>query len=178
LRAFTKRLVVWSGAVAVGAAMAVPGAARAQDQQEGPGTRVVTVTTFDLPYQYRSKVFPFIRDRVIPSTQLNPNVLNFRVMAHFWGDDAAQVVMVAEYKTFADIDSECGKPCEDYYAAHPAPKEGEDGYDAFVEARDLFNRFYSHHHDEIYTAYMSAAVVEGKMVGHVGPPPAEENGGQ
>lgn len=118
-----------------------------------------------------------MREYVLPATQLNPKVINYRVMLHNWGSDGAQVVLMAEYANFADIEADCGKPCADYYAAHPNPKEGDAGYTAWSEARDLFSRYYSHHHDEIYQAYMNGAKVEGTTMGTVGPP-ARQGGGQ
>lgn len=178
MRGLSRRLVGWSGAAVVAVLVAAPAAAQQGEQQQAPSPRVVTVTSFDVPYQARAKVFPFMREYVLPATQLKPKVLNFRVMLHNWGSDAGQVVMVAEYASFADIEAECGKPCDDYYAAHPEPKKGDDGYDAYVEARDLFSRFYGHHHDEIYQSFMNGAVVEGKVMGRVGPPPQEGNGGE
>lgn len=170
-----RRIVSFMSSIAVAAVLIAPGSAPAQQQQQEqdvPGTRVVTVTTFDVPFADRSKVFPFMRDYFIPGTQLNPHVINFRVMIHNWGANAAQVLMVAEYAKFADIEADCGQACADYYDRNPEPEEGSPEWEAFVEGRDLFNKYYATHRDEIYTANMMSAKVEGQIVGRVGPPPA------
>ena len=157
--------------------VAHPGVATAQEQQEGPGTRVVTVTTFDVPIHHRSTVLPFIVQQVAPSTQLNPHVINFRIMLHNWGGNAAQVVMVSEYADIADIEAECGQPCDDYYEANPAPEEGDEDYEDFQKAQELFQKYYSHHRDEIYSTPMGLAKVEGEMMVPVGGPEQEDEGG-
>ncbi|MFQ5530828.1 MAG: hypothetical protein ACE5FP_10850, partial [Gemmatimonadota bacterium] len=107
-------------------------------------------------------------------TQLNPHVLTSRVLFHAWGSNADQIIMVAEYASLADVDAECGQPCDDYFEANPAPEEGDEGYEAFVEGRDAFLKYYSHHSDEIYAAPMGLATTEGEVLGRVGP--AEDEG--
>lgn len=162
-------------AAVVGAALALPTGAVAQEE-EGPGQRVMTVTSFDVPFNDRNVVLPFMMERIVPGTQLNPKVINFRVSFHNWGANADQVLMIAEYADFADIESDCGQPCDDYYDANPAPEEGEQGYEDFQKAQRLFNKYYAHHSDEIYVSPMGVAKVEGEMMGPVGGPEEEEGG--
>lgn len=164
--------------VAAALVAAFPGDVRAQEQEEeGPGSRVTTVTTFDVPIHQRSTVIPFIIERVAPASQLNPKVLNYRLMFHNWGGNAAEVVMMSEYADIADIEGECGQPCVDYFEEHPAPEEGDEGYEDYRKARELFQELYSKHRDEIYTSSMDAAKVEGKIVGTVGGSDREEGTG-
>lgn len=173
---FTTALCALSLSVAL-AGLPASADAQQQEEEEGPGTRVTTVTSFQVPFNDRPVVMPFLVERVIPATQLNPNVITFRVLLHNWGGDASDVTLVAEYADFADIEAECGQPCDDYFEAHPAPEEGEDGYEDFQEAQRLFSKYYSHHRDEIYVAPMSLAKVEGTMMGPVGGPEDEGEGG-
>jgi hypothetical protein len=147
----------------------VPQQAVAQDD-DGPGTRIVSVTTFNVPFTVRGQVIPHMVARVLPATQLNPHVITSRLLFHNWGSDASQIVMVAEYASMADVDADCGQPCTDYFEANPAPEEGDEGYEAFDEARRLFLKYYSNHRDEIYVAPMGMAKVEGEMMGPVGGP--------
>lgn len=155
------------------AALSLPSEVVGQDE-EGPGPRVVAVTSFDLPMTDRSKVVPYMVEYFLPGVQLNPKVLNFRVLLHNWGSNAAQVHLVSEYAEFGDIESECGVPCEEYQEQHPIPEEGSTEWAEFAEARDLFNQYYAHHRDEIYTTPMMVAKTEGEIVGRVGPPPETE----
>ncbi len=141
--------------------------------QQAPQTRYVTVTSFDVPYgPDRGKVISFVNEYFLPATQLNPKVLNSRMLVHNWGSDAAQIVMMAEYANWADIEADCGKPCDDYYAQHPNIEEGQPGYAEFQEKAALFNKAFSTHHDEIYVVGMNRSVVEGKRPSLVGPAPA------
>lgn len=149
-------------AVCLAAGLVVPGNAVAQE--EGPGSRIVTATSFHVPFYDRDVVFPFMEEYFLPGIQLNPNVLNSRVLVHNWGSDATMVVIVSEYEDFASIDADCGAPCEEYFEQHPAPEEGDPDYEAF----ELFAKYYAKHADEIYFTNMENAVVEGRMMGTVG----------
>lgn len=172
LAILTTAVVSLLGAPAVGLAQ------EQQEEEEGPGTRIVTATIFQVPFAERSKVFPFMREYFLPGIQLNPNVLNFRLLVHNWGSDASQVVLLSEYASLADIEAECGQPCEDYQAAHPEPEEGTPEREEFEERQAAFSKYYTRHRDEIYLANMEVAKVEGELMGPVGPPPeAEEEGG-
>lgn len=143
-------------------------------QDDGPENRVLVVTSFDVPYQHRSTVFPWMVEYFIPGLQLNPNVLNLRVLWHWYGPQASQVSIAAEYAEFADIEAECGAPCEEYQEAHPTPEEGDEGYEAYQEAQEIFNKYFSHHTDMIYVSGMQWAKTDGELHGRVGPPPDEE----
>ncbi|HUP19416.1 MAG TPA: hypothetical protein VM778_05610 [Gemmatimonadota bacterium] len=160
------------GVVAVVGFATAP-AAVAQDA--GPPTRIVAVTSFQVSFgPERADVISFLTEYFLPAYQLHPKVRNFRMLTHNWGSNGADVALVAEYDTFADIEAECGQPCDDYFAQHEAPEEGEAGYGDYQRKVQAFNRAYSNHRDEIYTTNMNRAVVEGQMQGRVGPAPAED----
>lgn len=144
-----------------------------EEEDEGPGQRYVTVTIFDMPLQIRDKVIPYMQKYVVPYFKLNPNIVTFRVLVHNWGSNASEMVYYSEYEEFEDINADCGQPCEDYEKEHPEPEEGDEGYEEFIEARDLYTKYFSGHHDEIYSVPMEAGKTEGEIIGTVGPP--EEN---
>lgn len=146
---------------------------RAQDQD--PPVRYVTATSFNVPFgPDRAEVMSFLEEYFLPGIQLNPAVRNFRLLTHNWGSNGMTVVMVAEYDNWADIEGDCGQPCDDYFAQHEAPEEGDDGYQEYQEKSTAFNAAYGSHSDEIYTTNMNRAVVEGQMQGTVGPAPESE----
>lgn len=167
------RLVLLAGMMmCVGLTM--PQTTFAQDD-EGPGTRLVTVTTWDIPFGERGPFFQFFRSRILPNSQLNPNIINTRLMLHQWGSNAAQMILVNEYADMEALAAGCGQPCSDYFEANPAPQEGDEGYEEFQEGLEAFQKYYSHHRDEIYTAPMIAAKVEGEVMGPVGIPDDESD---
>jgi hypothetical protein len=142
------------------------GYARAQEQE--PPTRIVTVTSFKVPFgEDRGNVIAFLTEYFLPGYQLNPHVRNFRLLNHRWGSDAMDFMIVAEYDDLAALDAECGQPCDDYFAQQ-VPEEGGEGT-RFRELQNAFNSAYQNHHDEIYVTRMDRAVVEGQMQGTVGP---------
>lgn len=147
--------------------------ARAQDDQPPP-TRYVVATSFDVPFQDRGELMPWLTEYFLPGYQLHPEVVNFRMLVHNWGSDASTIVFVAEYEEFADIEAECGQPCDDYFEQHEEPEEGDEGYEEYQRRLGLFQKYFSKHRDEIYTTNMNRAIVEGQMQGPVGPTAEEE----
>jgi len=169
----SKFLLVVGMGMMVGLTM--PQQAVAQDG-DGPGTRTVSVTTFDVPYgPNRGPALTFMRNRMLPATQLNPNIITSRVLFHAWGSNADQVIMVAEYADMEGLAAGCGQPCADWNEANPAPEEGDEGYEAFDKGRTLFFKYYSHHTDEIYSAPMGITKNEGEVLGRVGPASDEDD---
>lgn len=139
----------------------------AQDD-DGPGTRIISVTKMDVPYQDRSTVFPWMEKYFHPGGLLNPNVINYRWMAHFWGARGAEVVMITEYADWEAMNADCGQPCDDYNEANPVPDEDTPERAEYDKAQALFNKYFSHHSDEIYVAQMEEGKVEGRIMGTVG----------
>lgn len=152
------------------AILAIAGVVDARAQQQQPTvTRYVTMTSFDVPFTDRTKVMSFMEEYFLPGYQLNPNVRNFRMLLHNWGSDASQIIFAAEFDNWAAIEADCGKPCEDYFAKHPTPEEGQPGYAEYREKSDLFSKYYASHRDEIYASNMRWSVVDGVAQGRVGP---------
>ena len=147
---------------------------QAQDGDDGPGQRIVTVTTFDVPLGKRGDFMEFYNERLLPGSQLNPLVLNHRVLFHRWGSNGANMAIVNEYAEFADIEADC-TPCDDWNDAHPIPEEGTPEREEFDEMAAMFSKYYSHHHDEIYVAPMGLAKVEGENMGPIGGPPDDDS---
>lgn len=145
-----------------------PTSAFAQDD-EGPENRVMTVTKLHVPFAARSTLVPWMQKYFFPAWQLNPNIINFRLMWHFWGKNAADMVLVAEYANWEAINADCGQPCDDWDEANPTPEEGEAGYEEYAKGLEMFQKYYGHHGDEIYTVIMDGSRVEGAIVGTVGP---------
>ena len=168
-----KKLVIALGVVCM-AWIAASEPLLAQDGDDGPGTRIVTVTSFDVPLGKRGDFMRFYRSRIAPASQLNPLVLNHRVLFHRWGSDAANMAVVNEYASFADIEADC-QPCDDWNDANPIPEEGTPEREEFDEMGEMFTKYYSHHHDEIYAAPMVFAKVEGTNMGPIGTPPDDDN---
>lgn len=139
----------------------------AQDD-DGPSNRIMTVTTFKVPYGDRGAVFPWMEQYFHPFGLLNPNVINYRWMVHNWGSDGAMVVIAAEYADFADIQADCGQPCDDWQEANQPPDEGTPEREEYDKAQAMFNKYYSHHQDEIFISMMEEGKVEGRVIGTVG----------
>lgn len=150
-----------------------PVLAQAEEQDDAPPVRLVAMTTFEVPYTDRAQVWSYMRDHYLPAIQLHPKVLNLRVMTHLYGKGGAEVTVMREVADWADINSPCGAPCEEYRAKHPTPEEGSPGWEEYAVARDLFQTYYSNHRDEIYSVIPSVSKIEGRVVGTVGPPPEE-----
>ena len=159
---------------AIGVTLAGADSARAQETP--PVTRYVAVTSFQVPFADRADFISWLEEYFLPSYQLNPKVLNFRLLNHNWGSNGADMALVAEYATWDDVNADCGAPCEAYDAQHEAPEEGDDGYAEYQKKLAIFNKYYAEHRDEIYATPMRRAVVEGQLQGTAGPtPPTPSN---
>jgi hypothetical protein len=136
----------------------VPAAALAQDADYGaPQTSIVAVTAFQVPIgPERRKVLEFIDRVVAPQARNNPNVQAFYVLQHYWGSDARDMKLVSVYADWAAVEAPCGEPCETW-AEENVPKEGDEGYEEYIELRDTFFKYNGKHSDEIYASRLDLA---------------------
>lgn len=150
-----KRFAIAFAALAL---LAVPPAVLAQDMDDGPPeTGIVTMSTFKVPMgEERGKVMDWIEKVVAPMERLNPNVMAFYVLQHYYGSDSRDVVLVRVYKDLAAIEAPCGEPCEEYADAN-FPDEGEEGYEEMMELWQTFAKYNGRHSDEIYRARLDLA---------------------
>lgn len=153
--------------------LVVPSGTSAQEEDEAPETRIIAVTHMKIPFADRATVLPFMREYFLPGGQVNPNVISQRVLMHYYGSDARDVVVVTEYEDLAALEAPCGQPCDDYEERNPPPEEGEEGYEEYEEAQDLFAKYFAHHHDEIFVAPMELSKIEGTVHGPIGLPEEE-----
>lgn len=159
-------LIVASMAVVAG--WTIPQTAAAQDDAAATGPRIITVSSFEVPYNDRGQLLNWMRKWFAPGAALNPNVLNRRLAVHAWGSTGDQVVIITEYPSMEALAAGCGDPCDAYREAHPAPEEGDEGYEEYDEGLQLFMKYYSTHSDEIYAAPQGWMKVEGKNMRPIG----------
>jgi hypothetical protein len=77
-------------------------------------------------------------------TEKNPLILSQRVMQHFYGHDSHDMVVVTEYKSWADIDAADKKDTELFeknWADQPARRQ----------YNRTLNKYFTGHADEIYS---------------------------
>lgn len=161
-----------ASAVAFGLALVSTTGLAAQEEEaeaEEPGSRIVAITTFSIPHQVREQVIPHMRRYVIPQNQANPNIETFRVLIHRWGSDGTQIAFYREYADIEAVEAPCGEPCETLRENHPAPEEGEEGYEAYREAQKLWQKYFGPHKDEIYWTPISEGRTEGEPTGPIWP---------
>lgn len=121
-----------------------------------PETRVLTISSFRVPLgEDRQKVIDFMRKWMVEPARLNPNILSYRIIQHFYGSNASDVAIVAEYPSWGAINAECA-PCNAWFEANQ-PKEGTPERKAVDEATALFLKYYGTHRDEVYNVNMSLA---------------------
>ncbi len=74
-------------------------------QEDEPETRVITVTTFHVPFgEAFGEALDFIDTYFVPPANENPHVLGFRYATHAWGNTAANVWLMTEYASLAHIE--------------------------------------------------------------------------
>ena len=150
-----KKFAVGLAALAL---LSAPQVTLAQDMEDGPPQRgIVTTSTFKVPLgEERGMVMEWIERVVAPMARLNPNIMAFYVLEHYYGSDSRDVVLVRVYKDLAAIEAPCGEPCQEYGDAN-FPEEGEEGYEEMMELWQTFMKYNGRHSDEIYTARLDLA---------------------
>lgn len=144
-------------ALALAALVAAPATLRAQDDAP-PETRVITITSFNIPGgEEGQKVLSFFDDVVAPQARNNPNVLSYRVAQHYWGSNSSQMLIIAEYSDWNAVEADCGAPCDAWTEAN-VPAEGTPEREEFDDMAGAYGRaFFAGHQDEIYLVNMNRA---------------------
>jgi hypothetical protein len=77
-------------------------------------------------------------------TEKNPLIISQRVMQHFYGSNNHDVVVINEFKNWADIDAASAKDTElfEKFWADQASRR---------QYNRMMNKYYASHSDEIYT---------------------------
>jgi len=137
-----------SFAIAALAPLLIPAALSAQNAQAP--VHYLTFTRFTAPMgsEDRAKVMMFLDSMMVPQSRLDPNVVNYYVATHNWGSTGSEIVMVAEYTSWAAIEGDCA-PCDAYTEAH-TPKEGTPEYQKWEDISQTFFKYFGNHSDEIY----------------------------
>jgi len=134
--------------LAAAAMFLVPGLALAQDDGDQAPPHIITVTHFRPSPENRAKVMAFIDKVSVPQARVNPNVLRFNVVTHYWGSNSHDVAIITEYPNWAAIEADC-EAC-DKWAEENLPKEGQDGFEELQEGGRAFRAM--QHKDEILAA--------------------------
>lgn len=141
--------------VATTTVLTSPAGAQAAPQAD-PEIRILTISSFRVPLgEERQKVMDFMRKWMVEPARVNPNVLSYRIIQHFYGSNASDVAIVAEYANWEAITADCA-PCDQWFEAN-MPKEGTPERKVVDEAQALFLKYYATHANQIYNANMALA---------------------
>jgi hypothetical protein len=140
-------------------ATCIPAIGTAQTTAQEPQQEVhyVTVSKFALPQDttQRRLVLMAIDSVLVPQARMDPNVLSYRVLTHNWGANSSDILIMAEYATWAAIEAECAACVQWLQSKTPAAGTSERArWDAMGAA---FQRAYDGHSDEIFSAQMRRA---------------------
>jgi hypothetical protein len=141
----------WILGLAVAGYLFAPQIALAQDADDGPPeTVVVAMAKMHVPLgEDRGKFMDFVERVVAPQARNNPNVLAFHVLTHLYGHNSSDVIVVRVYADWADVEADCGEPCQTW-ADENLPDEGEEGYEELSELSQVYFKYFAKHSDEIY----------------------------
>lgn len=123
---------------------------------QNPEVRILTISSFRVPLgEDRQRVLDYMKKWMVEPARLNPNILSYRIIQHFYGSNAGDVAIVAEYPNWAAIDADCA-PCASWFETN-MPKAGTPERKTVDEALALFLKYYSSHSDQVYNANMAFA---------------------
>lgn len=126
----------------------IPSHAFAQDAmaEEAPETRVITMTTFHVPFNAMEEFTEMVETYIMPQTMADPYTLSFRFATHAWGNAKMNAWMITEYADMAAIQAstEWGADWvdENYPEGTPAREEWD-------KATELFLKYFDGHQDNI-----------------------------
>ena len=141
--------------LALALATALPAPALAQDADEPPETRVITMAKFQVPPgEDRQKVMRFIDEVIAPQAQNNPHVLTYRIATHYYGSNSTDIVIIAEYPDWESVEAPCGEPCQTW-AEENIPEEGTPEREEWNDRAQTWTRYFvGGHTDEVYGTNM------------------------
>lgn len=122
----------------------VPDGVAAQD--DAPDTRIITVTSFHVPFASFEEVNEYVDAFVMPPNRADPNVLGFRYATHAWGDAELNAWFITEYESLAAIDASNEWQAQWLDENYP---EGTPERDAADEAQATFLGYFDGHQDQI-----------------------------
>ena len=126
--------------------LALAGPAFAQEDQ--PETRIITVTTMEVPAGQAQADFWAVVDKYItPSDKENPHILSERLASHYWGDDRQTVWFITEYESLGHIEQ-----AEDWGNEWFEKHYPEESAERKTADEDFEKHFFSHfanHQDNI-----------------------------
>ncbi len=125
-------------------------------QEDEPETRVITVTTFHVPFgEAFGESLDFIDTYLVPPANENPHVLGFRYATHAWGNTAANVWLMTEYASLAAIDE--AQEWDDAWFEEHFPEGTPEREEADRAFEEDFAPYLSKHQDNILTVSMDRA---------------------
>lgn len=114
-----------------------------------PETRILTVTTFKVPFGDFEKFFETVDKYAIPQVKADPNVLTYRIATHAWGETDKTVWIIAEYKSLSAIDESNQWGNEWFDKNYPEGTAKRDSADKAFEQN--FLPYFQNHSDNILT---------------------------
>lgn len=129
---------------------------QAQEAQEPPETRVLTITAFHVPFgQKMIRFMDYAEQYLVPPAAEDPHILMFRVATHSWGTTDVTVWLITEYGSLTEMDLSNGWQNEWFEQHYP---EGTPEREAADEAFEKeLAPYFARHEDEILNVNMNRA---------------------
>jgi hypothetical protein len=119
-------------------------------QDEAPGTRLITLTSFTVPPGQSLQDFWAVVDKYLfPSDKANPHILSERVASHYFGS-GHNVWIITEYEDLAAVQKAEEWNSEQFEKEYPEGSAARDSADAAFQKG--FTPFFTPHEDQILRA--------------------------
>ena len=151
-----RRYTILAALLMAAALTLAPSPVLAQDDEEEPDINYITVTLIHMPATAdRQKAMQWIDQVMAPGAKVDPNILWYRVATHNWGANSKDIVIMAEYDEWADIEADC-PACDAWFEEHQ-PEEDTPEREEWDAMAETFFKYFSGHKDEIYATNMNRA---------------------
>jgi hypothetical protein len=119
-------------------------------QDEDPGTRLITLTSFTVPPGQASQDFWAVVDKYLfPADKANPHILSERIAGHYFGS-GQNVYIITEYEDLAALQKAEEWSDENFDKDYPEGSAARDSADAAFEKS--FLPYFIPHEDQILQA--------------------------
>ena len=125
-------------------------------EEEGPETRIMTITTLTVPFgEDFGKFLDFVDTYIVPQVQADPYMLSYRIGTHYYGQTRPNIWIISEYASLSDIEAsdDWGSVWFEEHYPEGTP-EAEAAQEAFSK---VFLPLFAKHTDEILNVDMSRA---------------------
>lgn len=119
-----------------------------EDAEEAPQQRVITVTTFTVPFGPEAQKFvAYMEKYVLPPAKADANTLGFRFASHLWGTTRPNYWLLTEYESLEGLEK--AEAFANQWFNENFPEGSPEREEANKATQEVFLKYLSDHRDQM-----------------------------